>query len=156
MNTIEINIEEDLGSNTDKCLYVSLSESKVRVAVDKILSLLMLDGKEISLYFCDNHRIRELNKSYRNKDYPTDVLSFESGEEQYLGDIAISIERADEQKDEYDSPSLDYELLRLLIHGILHLLGYDHERNERAAEVMFSKEKELILEVKKLTLYQNY
>jgi probable rRNA maturation factor len=156
LNTIEINIEKDLGSETNKGLFFPLSEEKIKTAVDKVLSLLKLDDKEISLYFCDNKRIKDLNNNYRHKDYITDVLSFESGEEQYLGDIAISIERADEQKDEYDSPSLDYELLRLLIHGILHLIGYDHEKNDEEAKIMFKKEKELILEVEKLTLYQNY
>jgi probable rRNA maturation factor len=149
MNTIEINI--DVNKHP---LLNQLSEEKVRIAVDKILEALSMDNNEISLYFCDNEKMKELNRTYRGKDYPTDVLSFESGEDVFMGDIAISVERASEQMEDFESPSLDYETLRLIIHGILHLCGYDHENGEEDARLMSEKENELMLEVEKSTLYQ--
>jgi probable rRNA maturation factor len=149
MNTIEINIDVDKHPLLNK-----LSEEKVRIAVVKILEALSIDNKEISLYFCDNEKMKELNSTYRGKDYTTDVLSFESGEDVFMGDIAISVERASEQMKEFESPSLDYETLRLIIHGILHLYGYDHENGGEDARLMSEKENELMLEVEKSTLYQ--
>lgn len=150
MNIIEINIDED----SDDPLLNNLDIEKLQTATDRILKLLSLSNKEISLYFCDNAKIRELNKTYRNIDKPTDVLSFESGEEIFLGDIAISVERANSQKDEFDSPTLDHELLRLLTHGILHLIGYDHIKSEEET-IMRAKEEEIIMEVGQLVLYRN-
>ncbi len=151
MNKIEVNIEDD-----PYPLFASLKENKIIEAVDKILKLLSLNDSEISLYFCNNSIIKGFNLLYRKKDEPTDVLSFEGdGDGIYLGDIAISVERAKEQLEEFGSPTLDYEILRLLIHGILHLIGYDHEKDEKEAEIMRNKEEDLLLEVQKLTLYQD-
>ncbi|NMC64418.1 MAG: rRNA maturation RNase YbeY [SAR324 cluster bacterium] len=88
---------------------------------------------ELSLLFCDNSCIRELNRHYRKKDKATDVLSFsqlegtDSGLSSVLGDIVISTEYAAVEAKKR-KVSLDQEILRLLIHGILHLFGYDHER----------------------------
>ncbi|MFA7572918.1 MAG: rRNA maturation RNase YbeY, partial [Lutispora sp.] len=102
------------------------------------------DNFEISISFVDNQEMQDLNKEYRNIDAPTDVLSFsmlefeeddegfESDlndyieEELPLGDIVISVERAIEQAGEYGH-SKDREIAFLLVHGMLHLLGYDHE-----------------------------
>ncbi len=94
---------------------------------------------EISVTFTDNAGIRELNREYRGKDSATDVLSFPmydfySGEEPEkgmpveLGDIVISLERAQEQAREY-SHSFQREVSFLCVHSVLHLLGYDHERS---------------------------
>jgi probable rRNA maturation factor len=95
----------------------------------------------LSLSLVDDPRIQELNREHRGKDKPTDVLSFPlfpsagSGQapERLLGDVVISIDTARRQAAEYDAP-LQNELYRLLIHGILHVLGHDHEEPaERAA-----------------------
>ena len=94
------------------------------------------DPAEISVTFVDNARIHELNKQYRDKDAPTDVLSFpmaENGEYdidedngcKILGDIVISMERAMEQAELYGH-SLQREVAYLTVHSMLHLLGYDH------------------------------
>ena len=94
------------------------------------------DPAEISVTFVDNNRIHELNKQYRDKDAPTDVLSFpmaENGEYdidedngcKLLGDIVISMERAMEQAELYGH-SLQREVAYLTVHSMLHLLGYDH------------------------------
>jgi len=99
-------------------------------------------GSTISLTLINDAGIRALNRQHRGKDAPTDVLSFplfEPGEapgaaspERMLGDIVISVETARRQAAGYDAP-LQRELERLLIHGMLHLLGHDHmEPQERA------------------------
>ncbi|MBR7554330.1 rRNA maturation RNase YbeY [Allobacillus sp. GCM10007491] len=103
---------------------------------------------ELSVTIVDNETIQEINKQYRDKDQPTDVISFaleEHGEEEieirgddlprHLGDIIISIEKAEEQAKEYGH-SFDRELGFLAVHGFLHLLGYDHMTTEEEKEMM--------------------
>jgi probable rRNA maturation factor len=97
---------------------------------------------EISLTICDNKTIHALNKEWRSVDAPTDVLSFpllteiEAGDggELLLGDIVISLERAQEQAMDYGH-SLERELLYLFTHGLLHLLGYDHQKADEQQEM---------------------
>jgi len=97
-------------------------------------------GSSVSLSFVRDPAIRALNREHRGKDAPTDVLSFPlvepgdayAGAERLLGDIVISIDTARRQAAAYDAP-LEREVERLLIHGLLHLLGHDHmEAGERA------------------------
>lgn len=111
---------------------------------------------ELSVTFVDNEKIQEINREYRDKDRPTDVISFameEMGEGEMeihyddeaprmLGDIIISIQKAEEQAKEYGH-SVKRELGFLALHGLLHLLGYDHE-NEADEKVMFDKQKEIL------------
>lgn len=85
-----------------------------------------LGGRELSILLCDDERIRALNREFRHKDQATDVLSFPSGAGPVLGDLAISVECAAARIDERSWPLGD-ELAFLLIHGLLHLLGHDHE-----------------------------
>lgn len=86
---------------------------------------------EVGVLVCDDAEIRVLNRSYRHKDSATDVLSFPGGDAQpdgpvYLGDIAISLETASRQAGAHGL-SLQRELEVLLLHGLIHLAGYDHE-----------------------------
>ena len=106
---------------------------------------------EIGLMFVDNEQIREMNKTYRDKDSATDVLSFpmyeadeaiDDEEEILLGDIVISLERAAEQAEEYGH-SLEREVMYLLVHGLLHLAGYDHMEDDEKKE-MRQREEELL------------
>ena len=99
----------------------------------------------------DNNYIQTLNNDYRKKDKPTDVISFAYRENAFpglpdthenLGDVYISLEKAKEQAAEY-KVSMREEVKRLLIHGILHLVGYDHEKGRKEAEEMRAKEDEL-------------
>ncbi len=80
----------------------------------------------LSVVLVSDRRIAEMNEKYRNKKGPTDVLSFSYDDPEYLGDIIISVETAKRQAEEMGH-SLERELKVLLIHGFLHLLGYDHE-----------------------------
>lgn len=110
---------------------------------------------EISLTFVDNEKIHELNKEYRGKDAPTDVLSFpmfEDGEIEYddesdepcaIGDIVISLEKAVEQAEEYGH-SLEREAAFLAVHSVLHLLGFDHEVSEEDDEYMKESAEEIL------------
>ncbi|MCL2440906.1 MAG: rRNA maturation RNase YbeY [Treponema sp.] len=100
----------------------------------KILDELKYKNWELSVLFCDDKKMTELNHQYRNKNEPTDILSFNLGETiqegdktVYLpGDIVISLDTLSENA-QYFKTSKDEELRRLIIHGILHLGGMDHE-----------------------------
>lgn len=106
------------------------------------------DTAELSIALINEERIRELNAAYRGKDVPTDVLSFESGDvpdetEPYLlGDVVICPSVAKRQAEEFGQ-TLEQELGLLLTHGILHLLGYDHQTEEEA-EAMEAREREIL------------
>lgn len=103
-----------------------------------------------TLLITNNTEIKKLNSKYRKSNKATDVLSFglnkkEQAKNKYLGDIVISSQKAKEQAEEKYF-STDNELIMLLVHGYLHLLGYDHE-NKREAKVMFSLQNKLLLEM---------
>ncbi|HNR65308.1 MAG TPA: rRNA maturation RNase YbeY [Atribacterota bacterium] len=126
---------------------------------------------EVSLLLTDDKGIQRLNKKYRNIDSPTDVLAFsqiENGnsnrvsllhkkEEYLLGDIVISVETAQRQSLNLGH-SLQYELILLLIHGFLHLLGFEHD-SESKYEQMKALEKEvfnvILKDTKKHNKYPN-
>ncbi|HEX7063941.1 MAG TPA: rRNA maturation RNase YbeY [Bacillales bacterium] len=112
------------------------------------------DGAEVSVTFVDNEKIRELNRTYRNIDRSTDVLSFAFQEEemeskivgaevpQMLGDIVISVAKAEEQAKQYNH-SFSRELGFLSVHGFLHLCGYDH-MTEADEKRMFTRQEEFL------------
>ena len=112
----------------------------------------------VSVTFSDNEYIRELNRTHRDKDTHTDVLSFPMFEREdlvpmpgeksvMLGDIVISLERAAEQAAELGN-SLKREVAFLAIHSTLHLLGYDHERSEEEDEIQCGKQRAVIEKLK--------
>ncbi len=118
----------------------------------KTLRYLKLYHVNLCIIITDNAFIREINKRYRGKDSPTDVISFAYREEPFpeidavdeeLGDIYISTEKAREQSADYGN-DLQGEITRLLVHGILHLVGYDHEKGEDEAENMRILEEEIL------------
>lgn len=122
-------------------VYVSMQEGlsepewlkNVEPFLQKALVKTGYDGEEISVMFCNDEFIQELNKNYRDIDSPTDVLSFENGEEYEdeegkwfeAGDIVISLETLPKNA-EYFEVDENSELKRLLVHGLLHLNGMDH------------------------------
>ena len=110
---------------------------------------------EISVTFVNNEQIHELNRQYRDKDMPTDVLSFPMGENgeydvnhdtgaKILGDIVISMEKAVEQAQRYGH-SLEREVGYLTAHSMLHLLGYDHEEGGLQKIRMREKEEAILI-----------
>jgi probable rRNA maturation factor len=115
----------------------------------RVLEVLGKDNWELSVLFCNDAYIRSLNARYRRRDEATDVLSFclgetirgEGGEARFLpGDIVISLETLRENA-RYFGIREDEELRRLLIHGILHLNGMDHETNEKTEPMLELQEK---------------
>ncbi|HWP22132.1 MAG TPA: rRNA maturation RNase YbeY [Candidatus Cryosericum sp.] len=105
---------------------------------------------DVCVLITDAEEIQSLNRTYRNIDRVTDVLTFPAWEgeailcpkDEYLGDIAICYERAVEQAEEYNH-SLERELAFLAVHGSLHLMGYDHMTSEDE-EKMFGKQEEIL------------
>lgn len=128
-----------------------LVKKRVRGVESKLLSkiahraleVLGLSRAELSIVLVSDAQIRRLNKLYRHKDKPTDVLSFPIGEKVngwlILGDIVISVDTARRQAQELGY-SLEEELKRLLVHGLVHLLGYDHELGGEEEKKFFELE----------------
>ncbi len=118
--------------------------------IGEIMGHLDCPNQEVSILLTGDMDIRRLNQEFRNIDQPTDVLSFPQNSEEdpaipgetILGDIAVSLDTAKKQAQEH---GLDFneEIVLLLIHGILHLLGYDHEISEKEDKKMRSKTREL-------------
>jgi probable rRNA maturation factor len=135
MNRIAINAEE---------VPPPAWEARAESFILKVLERLGRDRWDLSVLFCGDSYIKSLNARYRNKEEATDVLSFELGEtlgDRYLaGDIVVSLETLEENA-EYFQVSEDEELRRLLIHGILHLDGLDHDTNEPEEPMLQLQEK---------------
>lgn len=124
----------------NKINYTRELQQVIQLVVKTAAKTLKLPANtEVSIMIVDNSYIQELNFIYRGQNIPTDVLSFAmndrgeeepdfdfSGEINMLGDIVVSLEKAQTQSDEYGH-SLERELGYLVVHGMLHLLGYDHE-----------------------------
>lgn len=140
-------------------IVVSVSsdvETELEELAEKVLifALNFLGEKDISVsvLLTNDEQMQALNKQYREIDKSTDVLSFSlregesfpSQDIENLGDIVVSMDYAERQALEY-GVSLENELKRLLVHGCLHLLGYEHENvSEQEAEKMFAKENEIL------------
>lgn len=100
--------------------------------IETIRGVKEVSGREFSVAFVSDRRMRELNKLFRNKNDTTDVLSFPHEPDEFdpdkdnLGDIVISVEQAAKQAEE-NGLTLELEIKQLILHGLLHLCGYDHE-----------------------------
>jgi len=138
--------------------------SRLRADASRLLTAMGLKRSELSIIIVDDATIRGLNREFRGKDAPTDVLSFSQVEEigaappdplkladtpgMILGDVVISIDTALKQASRYEvTPAM--RLRTLLIHGVLHLVGYDHERSHAEARKMFARERELAAAIAK-------
>jgi probable rRNA maturation factor len=127
-----------------------LDRRRLRRRILALGKLLDVADREISLVLTDDRGIREINRDYLGRDRPTNVISFAIGEGEFaavnpqlLGDIVISVERALHDAQEAELP-LEDELDFLLIHGLLHLTGYNHEGvADSEAQRMTRKEQEL-------------
>lgn len=115
-----------------------------------MLSALGLSGAELSILLTGDREIHDLNLRYRGKNKPTDVLSFPQndmepaeGAPRVLGDVVISVETTRRQAAE-KGHSFEREMAILLIHGVLHLIGYDHERGGKDAAVMRAMERRML------------
>ena len=119
---------------------------------ESILLFLECENQELSVLLANDRKIRTLNKQYRGQDRATDVLSFSQNEEEkqegnkpnshLMGDVVISTVTAKRQAAEHGL-TLEEEIVLLLVHGILHLLGFDHEQSDEEACHMKQKTREL-------------
>jgi probable rRNA maturation factor len=111
-------------------------------ASEKILEAVKIEKEaEISLVFVTENRIKEINRRYRHKNEPTDVLSFVGLNEIFVCPAVIK-KQAKESKTPFAG-----ELMRVLIHGILHLKGLDHEKSKKAGQIMRKKEEEILRKI---------
>ena len=127
----------------------SLNESIIRQAVLATLRMHDSEACEVSVLLTNDSAIQSLNRQYRNIDTPTDVLAFamrEDGDESMnphlLGDVIISVPTAQRQAHAHNH-SLDVEVANLTVHGVLHLLGYDHQISADAT-IMFEKQEAVL------------
>lgn len=148
---IALNNMQDMYPDTEK-LDALARRVLGRIALDRELD----EDMEVGVLWVDDSYIHTLNKQYRGKDCSTDVLSFalreqmeeepavmeDPFEEMLLGDIVISLETARRQAEEYGH-TLEREVAFLLVHGMLHLLGYDHDKDED--RLVMEQEQEKIL-----------
>lgn len=123
----------------------------MRQAINSVLKLLDSFNSEVSVLFVDDEEITEINRQYLNRNRPTNVIAFPMREGDFgeinpyvLGDIIISVDTALRDADQEDL-SFDDEIMYLIIHGLLHLLGYDHEKSQEDAKIMKEKEREVFL-----------
>ncbi|MEM8534418.1 MAG: rRNA maturation RNase YbeY [Chloroflexota bacterium] len=155
MHKIEIQIDPHVKQSIDTIL---LRQAVLATLQNETVSTPV----EISLLVTNDATLHQLNRDYRNVDAPTDVLSFANEDEppshltlpgidtthiiRYLGDIAISYDRVMAQAAEYDH-SRERELAYLTVHGVLHLLGYDHERGEDESASMRMHEERVMAQL---------
>ena len=134
----------------------SFLQPAIKAVARKILAAAGEPGAELSLDLVGDRRMRRLNREYRGRDLPTDVLAFPMRHSlrvtrdalrvtphDMLGDVVISLHTAARHA-AADGRAVDHELAKLLIHGILHLVGYDHERGEGEARRMRRKERAIL------------
>jgi probable rRNA maturation factor len=116
---------------------IKLEKSKFEKFANQALNLIdKAKEKDLTIVFVSDVKIKELNRKFRNKNHPTDVLSFPYEPDSYdlenqnlLGDIVISAETAKRQAQQHNL-TLEKEIKQLILHGILHLCGYDHETDQ--------------------------
>lgn len=142
-NRVLISFMEEMEIPKEISEKISSLQQNIEAFIQKVMSELGFTNQEVSVFFCDNPYIKELNKTYRNIDNATDVLSFENGDEyedeegkwRCVGDIVISFETLLENSIYFDE-NKDNEFKRLLVHGLLHLNGMDHgeEHIEKGVE----------------------
>jgi len=122
---------------------VTIDESRITVWVRRVLEEEGVAEAEISVAFLSDEEMKNLNATYRGEPSTTDVLSFVYDEVPLSGEIVISPARVAHQAREAGVP-FETELATVLVHGVLHLLGYDHEGSEEEADVMWDRQSELV------------
>lgn len=132
-----------------------MSSKKIQKFLDAVIrglkkkhlrNLKLLKAKTVTLVFLDPPQMKKINKQFRGKNKPTDVLSFFSAEEDSIGEILFCPDVLKKQaKDQ--SHSFENEFLYMLIHGLLHLLGYDHERSIAEEKLMFKIQDQLFAQL---------
>ena len=123
------------------------AETIVRRAIEAVLKNALIDNGEVGVVLCDDAHMQELNQRWRGKDQPTNVLSFPAsasgqGPVRHFGDVVLAYETLNREADA-ESKSVETHLSHLAVHGMLHLLGSDHE-NDGDAEAMENLERKIL------------
>jgi probable rRNA maturation factor len=135
-----------------KLPYKNITKQAIKKIAILTAERLDIQNAFITIIVTDDAYIQNINREFRGLNEPTDVISFSNRENPFpevdpsqeeIGDIYISLERAERQSIECRETLLD-EVKRLVIHGMLHLLGYDHERSDEDEALMLQKEEEII------------
>lgn len=143
---VEVLMTDEVNSNFEEHFFEMIAEKVLNKLYTKLQDI------QISLLITDDEQIKQLNALYRNIDKPTDVLSFPQFEKDeeinsgMLGDVVISIDTLREKASDADI-SEEREMAFLFIHGLLHLLGYDHETSEEEENIMFELQESILLEL---------
>ena len=134
----------------DRQSKLKITPEEIRKKAQVILNALDNPDAELSILIVDDPQIEILNRKYLNREGPTNVIAFPMLEgdfsqisPQLLGDVVVSIETAERERIN-SGLSLEERFTQLIIHGILHLFGYDHEEDENEAELMERKSNELL------------
>ena len=151
----------------DEGFQVLINEKRIRNILKDFLNRLFDSQRGISVLITNDAEIQKLNKQFRKKDYPTDILSWtydmgegeiagqelnESQEENIAGELAISAERVCKQASE-NGWDFETELIRLLAHGCAHLAGWDHEESGKQGREMLELEIQLLKEAGLKNIY---
>jgi len=133
--------------------HTPLDLGKIRRAAQRILTELGFLDAELSLLLVDDSLIRELNRKHLGRNRPTNVLAFSMREGEFsslhphlLGDLVISVETAKRQSNRFGLNEREMVIF-LMVHGVLHLIGYDHEGTKKGAREMLLKQRELFDQV---------
>ena len=144
----------------DECFQGLINEKRIRNILKDFLYRLFNSQRGISILITNDAEIQKLNKQFRKKDYPTDVLSWtydmgeveiarqdlnEPQDENIAGELAVSAERVSKQASE-NGWDFETELIRLLAHGCTHLAGWDHEKSGKQEREMLELEVQLLKE----------
>lgn len=137
---------------------VKLDRAEVRRDIRQALELLGVGERELSLMFVDDEGIRTINRDYLRRDRPTNVIAFSLSEGSFgevnpgiLGDVVVSVETAGREAAAAAIPVAD-AILNLILHGILHLTGYDHEKSGGRARIMSAVQEALFFELRRYRL----
>lgn len=134
INDSGMDVSEDLLSHWIKNIATELQKKKIIRSEEK--------AQEVSLVFLNENDAKKLNWNYRCKDYPTDILSFNSDDPTSMGELVLCPQVISRQAKEHGL-SLEDELGYIVLHGVLHLLGYDHEKSKVDEELMMSIQDEI-------------
>ena len=134
-----IEINNLSGYSVDKKIFSTVAK--------KVLSGENRGTETVSLAFVGKEEIKKLNKKFRKKNKATDVLSFDLNGKDFLGEIVICPEIVKENAKKY-GVSIKQEMLKVFVHGILHLCGYDHEKSEAEAEKMEKRQEKYLSNIK--------
>ena len=134
----------------------ALDKNRVRKVTEDLLIYLGLENRDLSILFTNNKQIRKINRTYFDRDRPTNVISFSYLDGfpcEVVGDLIISLERAHQESESSGIPFCE-RVFSLIIHGLLHVQGFDHETGDKEARRMKSREKKLLAYVRAHKLYK--